>query len=80
MMLTGEKSTVPLSEGYILHHAKLVSELFKLLLRQRLGENVCNLLIYGYVLELHCSLLYHVSDEMIFDINLLRLVMKYSIF
>jgi hypothetical protein len=70
-------STLPLSEGDILHHTKLVPEVFKLHLRQRFGENVCNLLICGYVLELHCSLLYHVSDEVVFDLNMLQPVMKY---
>jgi hypothetical protein len=68
-LLDVETSILPLREGDILHHAKLVSEVFKLRSRQRLGENVCNLLICGYVLELHCSLLQHVSDEVIFDLN-----------
>ena len=48
----------------------LVSEVYKLHLRQRLGENVCYLLICGYVLELHCSLLNHVSDEVVFDLQI----------
>jgi hypothetical protein len=65
--------TLSLNEGDILHHTKIVLKVFKLLLRHRFGENVCNLLIWGYVLELHCSLLYHVSDEVVFDINMLRL-------
>jgi len=70
-MPDAEISTLPLSEGDILHHAKLVSEVYKLRPRQRLGENVRNLLICGYALELYCSLLYHVSDEVIFDLNVL---------
>jgi hypothetical protein len=74
-----DTSTLSLSEGDILHHAKLVSDVYKLLPRQRLGENVHNLLIYGYVLELYCSLLYHVSDEVISNLNVLRPVMKYWI-
>jgi hypothetical protein len=65
-------STLPLSEGDILHHDKLVYEVYKLFLRQRLGENVRNMFICGYVLKFYCSLLYHVSDEMIFDLNVLR--------
>jgi hypothetical protein len=75
-----EISTPPISKGDILHHAKLVSEVFKLLSRQRLGENVFNLPICGYVVELHCSLLHHVSDDVIFDLNMLQPVMKYWIF
>jgi hypothetical protein len=77
MLLTGETLTLPLIEGDILHHANLVSKVYKLFLRERLGENVHNFLIYGYVLEIYCSLMYHVSDEVIFDLNVLRLVMKY---
>lgn len=42
-------------------------------------ENVCNMLVCGYALELQCSLLHHVSDEVIFDLNVLRVVMKYWI-
>jgi hypothetical protein len=75
-----ETSTLPLREGHILHHTKIVSEVYKLHPRQRLDENVSNLLICGYVRELYCSLLHHVSDEVIFDLNVLRLVMKYWIF
>jgi hypothetical protein len=55
----------------ILHHAKLVSEVLILHSRQRLGENVRYLLICGYVSELHFSLLYHVSDVMVFDLYML---------
>jgi hypothetical protein len=67
MML--KTSTLPLSKGDILHHTKLVSKVYKLFPKQRLGENAHNLLICGYVLELYCSLLYHVLDEVIFDLN-----------
>jgi hypothetical protein len=74
-----ETPTLPLNEGDILHHAKLVSKVYKLLPRQRFGENVHNFIICGYVLELYCSLLYHVSDEVIFDLNVRRPVMKYRI-
>jgi hypothetical protein len=63
--------TLPLSEGDILHHTKLVLEVNKLRSRKRLGENILYLLISGYVLKLHCSLLHHVSDEVIFDLKLM---------
>ena len=77
MLHTGETSTLPLSEGDILNYSKLVSEVHKLHSRQRLGENVSNLLIGLDVLELHCSSLYNVSDVVIFDLHVLRPVMKY---
>jgi hypothetical protein len=55
----------------IFHHANLVPELLMLHSRQRLGENVCYLLIGEYVLELHSSSLHHVSYAMIFDLYVL---------
>jgi hypothetical protein len=55
----------------ILYHAKLVSEVLILHSKQRLGENVCYLLICGYVLELHSSSLYHVLNVMVFDLYML---------
>jgi hypothetical protein len=63
----------------ILHHAKLVSDVLILHSIQRLCENVHDLLIYGYVPEHQNSSLHHVSDVMVFDLYMLRLVMKYKI-
>jgi len=37
-----------------------------------LGENVHNFLIFGYVLELTYSLMHHVLDEEIFDLNVIQ--------
>jgi hypothetical protein len=47
-----KNSTLPLNEGDIMHHAKLVLEVNKLHFGQRLGENFYYILIYGYVLPL----------------------------
>lgn len=63
-------STLPLTQGGILHHTKLVPKVYKLCFRQKLGENVSYLLVRGYVLELHCSLLHHVLDEVVFDLQI----------
>ena len=54
----------------ILHHAKHVFEVYTLRPDRGFVRMSCNLLIYEYVLELHCSLLHHVSNEVIFDLNL----------
>ena len=59
------------ARGDILYHSKLGPEVLKLHSGQGLGENVCYLLIGGYVLELHCSLLHHVSDVVVFDVDVL---------
>ena len=75
-----QTSTLPLSEGDILNHPKLVPEVDELRPRQRLGHNVCNLLICRYVLESNNSSLHHVLDEGISDLNMLRPVMENWIF
>jgi hypothetical protein len=70
-LLDVETSMLPLNVRGIMHQDKLVSEVYKLYPRQRLGENVRNLLICGYVLEIYCSFLHHVLDEVIIDLNVL---------
>ena len=61
-----------LVRGDILYHSKLVPEVLKLDFGQRLGENICCLLTCcGYVLVLHYSLLHHVSDVVVFDVDVL---------
>lgn len=70
-----QKFTLPLSEEGILHHSKLVFEEHKLPFHQGFGENVYNLLIYGNILKLNYSLLDHVFDEVIPNLNMLGPVM-----
>ena len=68
-------SSLPLARD----HSKLVSEVLKLHLGQRLGQHIRDLLIYDSVLELHSSLLHHIMDILVFDLYLLGLVMKHWI-
>lgn len=70
-------SVFPLKEGYILLHSKLVYEEQELRFGQWLDENVCNLLIYRDVLETHCSFLYHISNVVVPDLDVLGPVMKH---
>jgi hypothetical protein len=75
--------------SYKLQHSLLVRKVFSttpsLFLKKTnlpfkgFGENVCNLLICGDILELDCSLLDPISDEVIFDLNMLGPVMEYWI-
>jgi hypothetical protein len=74
-----QTSTLPLVEEGILRHSKFVPKEHKLSFKQGFGHNVCNLLIYGNILNLNCSLLDHVSDEVIHDLNKLGLAMEYWI-
>jgi hypothetical protein len=72
-------STLPLSEEGILFQLHLISELFKLLSAQCLGENICHLLISLYVIKPHGSSLHTILDEMIPDIDVLATIMKHWI-
>ena len=60
-------------------HSKLVSEVLKLHLGQRLGQHIRNLLICGNVLEFHNSLLHHIMDRLVLDLYVLGLVLKHWI-
>ena len=71
--------TLPLSEEGILHHSKLVSKEDELSLDQGLGENVCQLLLCRNILNLNCSLLHYVPDEMVSNLNMLRPVVRHWI-
>jgi hypothetical protein len=72
-------TTLPLREEGILHHPKYDSKEHKNLFPQGLGQNICNLLIYGNILKLHCSFLDPIPDEVIYDLNMLGHVMEYWI-
>jgi hypothetical protein len=63
--------TLPLGREGILHHSKLVSEKDELALDEGLGENLCQLLPCRNILELNCSLLHPVFDEVVPDLNVL---------
>ena len=68
-------TSLPLSRD----HSKLVSEVLQLHSGQWLGEHVRGLLICGNVLELHCSLIHHVTDIMIFDLDVFGPIMKHRV-
>jgi hypothetical protein len=70
-------SSLPVIREVLLDHTKLVSEVHKLHFRQRLGQHVSYLLICSDILELHCSTMYHISDVMVLDLDVLGLVMEH---
>jgi len=72
-------STLPLSKEGILHHTKSVSKEHKLPFLQGLGQNIYNLLICGNILNIHCSLLDPIPDEVVSYLNMLGPIMKYYI-
>jgi hypothetical protein len=72
-----QTSTLPLSEGGILCHAKSVTEVLKLhpgLVRTSSNLLICRKVLHQYFLPLH-----HVSDEMVLDLNVVQFVMKHWI-
>lgn len=65
-------------EGHI-HQSKLLSKDLELPFQKSFGKYICYLIISINVMESHKSSLHHVSNVVIVDINMLRLVMKYMI-
>jgi hypothetical protein len=70
---------LPLTEESIYHQAHLVYEMDMLSPWQGVGENIYYLLIILNILKLNYPTLNPISDEMIYDINMLRPVMKHWI-
>jgi hypothetical protein len=62
--------TLPLSEGGIFFHTKLVPEVYKFSKGQRLSQYICYLLISMNVLQLDDTSLDHVFDEVLFHLNM----------
>ena len=72
-------ASLPLSREVLSNNTKLVSEVLKLHMRQRLGQHICNLLICANILELYSSLLHHVMNVVILDLYVLRLIMEHCV-
>jgi hypothetical protein len=70
-------TSLPLSREVLSEYTKLVLEVLKLHTRQRLSQHIYNLLIYANILELDNSLLYHVTNVVIPDLYVLRLIMEH---
>ena len=68
---------LPLSREVLSDNTKLVSEVLKLHTRQRLGQHICNLLICANILELYNSPLHHITNVVISDVYVLRLIMEH---
>jgi hypothetical protein len=70
-------SSIPLTRDILLYHTKLLFEVHKLQFQHRLSQHVNYLLICSDILELHCSPLYHISDIMVPDLDVIVLVMEH---
>jgi hypothetical protein len=70
-------TSLPLSMEVLLDNTNLVSEVLKLHMRQRLGQHICNLLIYANILDLYSSPLHHITNVVILYLYVLRLIMEH---
>src|SRR5713226_6338314 len=57
-------------------NTKLLPEVLKLHSGQWLGQHISCMLVHRNILEFHYSSLHHIPDIVIFDLNMLQLVME----
>ena len=72
-------SSLPLGGNLNLENTKLLPEVLKLHSGQWLGQHIRCLFVRRNILELHCSSLHHIPDIVIFDLDMLRLVMEHQV-
>jgi hypothetical protein len=70
-------TSLPLSREVLSDNTKLVSEVFKLHMRQRLGQHICHLHSCANILELYNSPLHHITNVLIPGLYVLRLIMEH---
>jgi hypothetical protein len=74
--IVSSTSLPPLRE-VLSDYTKLVSKVLKLYMRQRLGQHICNLLIYANILEIYNSPLHQITKVVIPDFYVLRIIMEH---
>ena len=70
-------SSLSLGGNLYLENTKLLPEVLKLQPSQWIHQYIGYLFLRRNILELHCSSLHHISDIVILDLDMLRLVMEY---
>ena len=70
-------SSLPLGGNLDLENTKLLPEVFKLYSRQCIFQYISYMFVRRNKLELHYSSLHHIPDIVIFDLDMLRLVMEH---
>ena len=73
------ESSIPLGGNLDLENTKLLPELLKLYSGQWLCQHNNYLFIHRNIPNLHCSFLYHISDIVIFDLDMIQLVMEHRV-
>ena len=72
-------TSLPLGRNLYLENTKLLPKVLKLHPSQWLSQHISYLIIHRNILELHCSSLHHIPDIVIFDLDMLRLVMEHRV-
>ena len=70
-------SSLPLGRNLDLEKTKILPEVLKLHPSQWLSQHISYMFIRRNILELHYSSLHHIPDIVIFDVDMLRIVMKH---
>ena len=78
-MVNVSQSSLPLKEGYVLFYSKFFAKVFKLHPGKRLGVNICSLVVCRNILDLNRTFLHHIMYEVIPNLYVLQLVMRYKI-
>ena len=78
-MVNVSQSSLPLKEGYILFYSNSSTKVFKIHPGKRLGVNICSLVVCKNILEIDHTFLHHIMYEVIPNLYVLRLVVKYRI-
>ena len=71
--------SLPLGGNLDLENTKLLPEVLELHPSQWLHQHISYLFLHHNILELHCSSLHHIHDIVIFDLDMLRLVMEHQV-
>ena len=72
-------SSLPLGGNLYLENTKLLPEVLKLHSGQSLVQHISYLLVDHNILELYFSSLQHIPDIVLFDLDMLQLVMKHQV-
>ena len=72
-------SSLPLGRNLDMENTKLLLEVLKLHSGQWLRQHISYLFVRHNILELHYSSLNHIPDIVIFDLEMLRLLMEHQV-
>jgi hypothetical protein len=72
-------TSLPLLRDILSENTKLVLEVLKLHMRQRLGQHICNLLICANILEFYSSPLPHITNVVILDLYVLQIILEHKV-